>query len=273
MNDFNFSISADYGDFLYIGGSLGVPVIRYYEESLYEEFNTVSTDTTTFKYFNKRDYLDTRSSGINFKLGAIVRAADWVRIGFSYISPSWFNNMRDDYNSIMYSELNNGGSYSWNSPLGAYDYKLQTPQRIIGSVAFIFSRYGLISADYEWVDYSKAKLSGSYSFSEENAAISSIYKSASNIRVGTEWRYSNFSFRGGYAYYGSPFMEGVNDGRQQILSAGVGYRVKFFYLDFAYSRNNTSQDYYMYESANVFTEPAKINAWTNSVLLTFGFKY
>jgi len=249
-------------------------VIRYYEESLYEEYNTVSADTNTFAYFNKRDYLDTRSSGINFKLGFIVRPTDWVRAGFSYISPSWYNNTRDDYSAIMYSELNNGQSHSWSSPLGGYNYRLQTPQRFVGSVAFIFNKYGLVSADYEYVDYAKANLDASdYSFSEENGTINDIYTSASNIRVGTEWRYANLSFRGGYAHYGNPFKDGVNDATQQIISAGVGYRVKFFYIDFAYSRSSTSQDYYMYESANVFTQPAIIDSWTNKFLLTFGFKY
>jgi len=274
MNEFDFTISADWADILYIGGSFGIPVIRYTEESLYEEFNTVSSDTNTFNSFSKADYLYTSSSGVNFKLGAVVRIADWVRLGFAYNSPSWFNNMYDDYYSTMYSNLNNGRQYSWDSPSGAYNYRLQTPQKFIGSIAFIFSKYGLISADYEYIDYSKAILKGSdYGFSEENAAINSNYASTSNIRVGTEWRYSNYSFRGGYAHYGNPFVDGINDATQQIVSAGIGYRIKYFYMDFAYSRSSKSEDYYMYESENVFSEPAKIDAWTNSFLLTFGFKY
>ena len=274
MNEFDFTVSANWADMIYVGGSFGIPVIRYSEESLYEEFNTVSGDTNTFNSFNKRDFLDTRSSGVNFKLGAVVRVADWVRLGIAYNSPSWFNNMRDDYYSTMYSNLNNGSQYSWESPRGGYNYRLHTPQRFIGSVAFIFSKYGLISADYEYVDYSKAKLKASdYPFSEENSTISTIYTSTSNIRIGTEWRYANYSFRGGFAHYGNPFSDGINNGKQQIVSAGIGYRVKYFYMDFAYSRSSTSEDYYMYETENVSAKPANINAWTNSLLLTFGFKY
>jgi hypothetical protein len=146
--------------------------------------------------------------------------------------------------------------------------------RAIGSIAFIVNKYGLISADYEYVDYTKASFkSYDYDYNTENESINNTYRATSNIRVGTEWRYSNFSIRGGYAYYASPYKAGVNDGKQNIFSAGIGYRSNYFFIDFTYNRATSSEDYYMYESQNVFVEPALIENKKNNYLLTVGFKY
>lgn len=274
MNEMTFSFGANYGDKLYLGASLGIPYLRFYEESNYQEFNNVSSDTNTFNSFRKRDWLDTRGSGVNFKVGVIFRATDWIRFGAAFHTPTYFNSMRDEWRSTMYSDLNNGERYDWSSPLGNFDYKLETPMRIVGGVAFIFNQYGLVSAEYEYVDYSKARLrSHSYDFFNENQAINNKYTVASNIKAGTEWRYGKFNFRGGYTLYGNPYNTGINENIRNIYSGGIGYREKYFYIDFTYSHSSSSQDYYPYESANVFVQAAEIANSTNTYLLTIGIKY
>jgi len=274
QNEYSFSIGANYGDIVYFGGSFGIPTIRYVQENIYDEYNTVSLDTNYFSSFRKYDYLQTRGSGFNFKFGFIVRATDWVRLGAAFHSTTVYRNLRDDWNSTMYSWLNNGESHTINSPLGAYDYDLRTPMRILANVAFVLGKQGLISADYEFVDYTKANLdSYSYDYYTENQAIKDKYTSASNFKVGTEWRFNNISLRGGYAYYGSPYKGNINDGKKQIFAGGVGYRDRWFYIDFAYNHIMSAEDYYPYESETVFVQPANIESRSNSFILSIGMRY
>lgn len=274
MNEFDISIGTNYSDKVYFGASVGLPYLRYYEESHYQENNTITNDTNTFDWFTRNTWLDTQGNGYNFKFGLILRPVDLIRIGLAYHTPTWFNNMNDEYSATMSSNLNNGKSYTYSSPLGAYDYKLETPWRTIGSLAFIFRQNGLISLDYEYVDYSKAQLKGSSSdFYDVNQRIGSIYRSASNIRVGTEWRFGHLSVRGGYGYYQSPYENDLNDGERQIIAAGVGYRAKSFYLDFGYNHIKYSEDYYLYSSETIQAPPAEIDTQQNNFILTFGMKY
>jgi hypothetical protein len=274
MNEVDFSFGANYSDMLYFGATIGIPYLRYHQESNYQEVNTVSSDTNTFKSFTRYDDLQTRGTGFNFKLGLIYRPTDWVRIGLAYHTPSYFGNMRDEWYADLYSNLNNGKNYSEHSPYGNFDYELETPMRGIGSIAFIIGQSGLISIDYEYVNYAKAKLrSHTYDFYSENQAITSKYTSASNVRLGTEWKLGQFSFRGGYALYGSPYKAGVNDGQRNSITAGIGYRDRYFYIDFGYDYTFSAENYFMYESSNVLPQPAKINSKANNFLLTLGIKY
>ncbi|MCX6234565.1 MAG: hypothetical protein NT175_07555 [Bacteroidetes bacterium] len=274
MNEVGFSFGANYSERLYLGATIAIPYIRFHQESTYREINKITDDTNTFKSFTRYEDLTTKGTGFNFKFGLIYRPTDWVRVGAAFHTPSYYGNMRDEWNASMSSKLNNGQNYSWPSPLGNFDYELETPMRGIGSIAFIIGQYGLISADYEYLDYTRAKLrSYDYDFYSENQAIHSKYTSASNIRIGTEWKFGQVSVRAGYAYYGSPYKSGINDALKSTIAAGLGYRDKNFYVDFAYNYTFFAEDYYMYESANVFVQPAKINTKINNFLLTLGIKY
>ena len=51
--------------------------------------------------------------------------------------------------------------------LSYFSYKLKTPAKTTASIAYIFGKSGLISADYTINDYQKLKLSGD-DFSTEN---------------------------------------------------------------------------------------------------------
>jgi len=274
MNEADFSIGANYDDKLYIGATIGIPYIRYQEESHYQEINNEPPDTNTFKSFTLTETLDTRGSGFNFKFGLIYRPVDWLRFGAAVHTPSYFGNMHDDWINNMHSNLNNGNNYTWVSPQGNFDYKLETPMRAMGGIAFIFQQYGLISIDYEYVDYTKAKLrSQDYDFFSENQAITNNYTSASNIRIGTEWRIGQMNLRGGYAYYGSPYKKGINDAQKNIIAVGLGYRNQHFSLDFGYNYTFYSEDYYMYQSEHVIAPSAAIDTKNNNFLVTVGFKY
>lgn len=276
MNEIDFSVGTNYDDKLYLGVSVGLPYLRYYEEASYEETNTVAPDdTNTFDRFTKYDWLDTQGNGYNFKFGLIYRPIDLIRIGVAYHTPTWFNTMNDEYNSSMNSYLNNGEDHHYSSPLGVYDYKLETSWRAIGSLALVFGQRGLINVDYEYMDYSAARLRGkSYDYYDENQQISAVYRPVSNIRVGGELRLlSHLALRGGYGFYASPYDDDLNDGKRQIIAAGIGYRSNSFFIDFGYNHIRSAEDYYLYASETTQAPPADIETSQNNYILTIGMKY
>jgi len=275
MNEYVFSLGANYNDRLYLGMTFGIPFIRYYETAIYTEENITGSD---LKYFRIIDQLETSGTGFNFKLGFIYRASDWLRLGASFHTPSWFNSMKDNWKVTMSSEFytpdpDGFTRYKETSPTGSYTYRLQTPMRAQGSMAFIIGNVGLVSAEYEFADYASARLDASdYSFSDENRAIRNSYTGSHNVRIGTEWRYNIFSFRAGGKYFTTPYKSNINDASKLGFSAGAGLRQGWFFMDLAYAFSQSGSDYYFYNTPAAATNPVSNNIRSHSVLLTVGAK-
>jgi hypothetical protein len=179
--------------------------------------------------------------------------------------------MRDNWNSSMDAEFDNSISNTADSPLGTYDYELTTPYRVIGSVAFIIGKMGLITGEYEYVDYSLSQFNADQSFSDINSEIKHKYCSPLNLRFGTEWRIQNFLVRGGAGYYGSPYKNGINTGEIYTGSLGLGYRAKHIFFDLAYQWSQMKEDYYLYEPSLV--NAAKLTTTTHTLTTTFGVRF
>ena len=275
MNELVISMGANYNDRLYLGATFGFPYIRYFQQSYYtEKAIDQSIPDYCFREFSIYEDLVTKGSGFNFKFGMIFRATDWVRIGGAIHTPTFFFNMTDKWNTTIESKWDVYTTEKSSSPNGRFDYELTTPMRAIGSLAFIIGKYGLISADYEYVDYSEAKFrSDYYSFFYENNNIRKKFTSTGNLRVGTEWRLDMLSLRGGYSLYGNPFKSGINDGEQSSFSFGLGFREKNFFIDLAYVRTISSEDYYLYGTNDIIVNPVKNDFTYNNFLLTLGFRY
>ncbi|MCF8296922.1 MAG: hypothetical protein K9J13_05185 [Saprospiraceae bacterium] len=278
MNEMVFSFGGNYNDKLYLGATIGIPYIRYTEESVYTEEDVMDT-IPGFKSFSVYDNLETNGSGFNFKFGMIYRINDWVRIGAAFHTPTFYS-MHDEYSRTITSDLDtnsyeSGSNDYVNVKNAPYDYQLTTPMRAIGSIAFIIGKHGLISADYEFIDYSTALFRAEENqslnaFSEVNLKINNDYTATNNIRIGAEWNIAPIKIRGGYALYGSPFKSGINDGQITNYTAGFGFREKAYFLDFAYVYSIRSEDYYLYPSVGT---PSQIDRTSNSFLMTLGFKF
>jgi hypothetical protein len=159
-----------------------------------------------------------------------------------------------------------------------FEYALTTPFRVLGGIAFQIQKFALLSADYEFVDYSMAKFDQTgdgYNYSEKNSAINNNLKSASNFRVGGEFRFNKLYLRSGYSYYGKAFAQGDDNANQDYnsISGGIGFREKNFSIDFGYTHLSTSQVYVLYPLPDE-VEPAKANVSINQNMfsLTFGYK-
>jgi hypothetical protein len=271
LNEFDIVMGANISDKLYIGMTFGIPFIRYYENSSYSEKDRGDS----IKYFQSMYYdyhLDTHGTGFNVKGGVIYRPVNWLRIGVAIHSPTWYANMHDHWYSATTanydSVLTNNTQYS---PAGDYYYHLMTPFRAMGSLAFLIGNYGLVSAEYEYVNYSQGRLNApDFSFTDINNEVKSSFKSWGNVRVGTEWRIFDFRIRGGAAYYSNPYTTG-SDGSRFTVSGGFGYRMKHFFTDVTYQYAQSSEDYYLYNYQGM--TPSKNTYSTHTVLTTIGFRF
>ncbi len=273
MNELDLSLGANIDDKLYLGMTIGVPSINYYESSSYSE-TKADTSVHNFYSLNYRYDLHTHGSGVNLKFGVIYKPVNWARIGVSIHTPTWYPNLRDQWSGSMQSTFSD--STAWNatkySPVGTYDYQLTTPFRAMGSLAFIIGQYGLVSADYEYVNYSQARFNSAQdSYQDVNSQIQSSYQSWGNIRIGTEWRLADFRVRGGFGYFSDPYKSQVNNSERFQVSGGLGYRGKHFFADLAYVWSRMSQDYYLYDPAMV--KPSAITYNTNTVLASIGVRF
>lgn len=269
-----FSFGGNYNNRLYLGGAVGFSRIRFKETSTYKETTDPKDTITMLSSFSQNEDLSTNGSGINFKAGAIFRANDFVRIGGAIHSPTYYD-LTDNWNAGIEANFKDT-TFKVNSVDGLNDYSIVTPFKAIGSVAFLFGKSGLISLDYEFLDYSMAWLSGlganTYNYSEENKQIGSKYKSAGNLRVGTEWIIHPFSLRAGVVNYGNPFSKGVgNTAQANSYSAGFGIREDGYFIDFAYVLTTMSENYYLYDP--VIVQPTVIDQTSQSFLVTLGVKF
>ncbi|PKP52588.1 MAG: hypothetical protein CVT92_08110 [Bacteroidetes bacterium HGW-Bacteroidetes-1] len=271
-NEWLFSGGANLNDVVFLGATLGLPYVRYFKESTFTE-KDINDEIDGFDEWNFRETIETRGMGINLKLGIIVWPVDWLRLGASFHTPTYFAEMQDSWYTSIDARL--GPDFNRkDSPTGEYQYDLTTPLRAIGSAAIIIGKSGLISADYEFVDYTKMRLRApDYNFTSENDAIRSSFTSVYNLRLGTEWRVSNFNFRGGYALYSSPYINDLNDGQLTNISLGVGYTENNFAIDLAWVNGTKNQDYYLYSSENYTTNAAKQELTSNHFVVTTRFKF
>lgn len=275
LNEVTVTFGANYDNRLYIGATLGIPYFNYQENSIYNE-DALQTNIpdSTYRSVVIRDRLKSNGTGFNLKIGAIYKLTDWFRFGMAIHTPTFYVQMQDEWDVSITSTWDNFDDEKNNSPSGFYEYEFTSPFRAIASVALIIQNYGLISVDYELVDYAAAKLKASdYNFQVENDDIRSTYTSTSNIRLGTEWRVQNFSFRGGYNHYGSPFKNNINDGSITSYALGMGYKDRNFYFDLAWILSQQSEDYYLYGYGTINANKAVNDFKHSSILMTYGFRF
>jgi hypothetical protein len=272
MGEWVFGIGGNYSNKFYVGASVGIPQVKYEEIDHYTE-KEVNDTTSNFDYLEFNQNLDTRGRGFNFKFGVVYRPVDMVRVGFAFHSPSVLK-LTDSYGASM-SSVVGGTSYQYAPDDGSFNYTIRTPMRMIGSLAVIIGKVASISGDYEIVDYSEAQIkSSTYGFSTANENIKTKYTAASNIRIGTEVRLLPLTLRAGFAYYGSPYANGINNNAARLyLTGGVGYRDPDdqFFVDLGVVTTSEKSNYYFYDQSLV--NPVNNTSKVVNVVLTCGFRY
>lgn len=279
QNEWTFAFGANYSNTLYLGASIGLGSLRYERLSKFTETD-INDPLYNLSEVTLNDRLTVDGSSFNLKIGAIVRPSDFVRLGLSMQTPDYYNldeSYVTDLSSIADPGANGPEAYQYNSLEYLFQYKLRTPFRYQGGIAFIFNKLGLISADVEMINYGNNRLSAGGDNAdfgpEQNAIVEDIYKNTFNLRVGAEGKLGPFSLRAGYANYGDPYKSVKVDQSRRMLSGGIGYRMEDYYFDLAFI-NQQYKNLYSPYFLNNGSEPVIENTInTNSIVFTVGTRF
>jgi long-subunit fatty acid transport protein len=197
---------------------------------------------SSVNYVGFQNDLYAYGGGFSAQFGVIAKVTNYLRLGFTYDSPIWYNIYEETSQYIETSREFEGEIYNeYINPkiINVFNkYRLTTPWKIALSGAYIFGKSGLISFDYSYKDYATIYFSASNSsyFSTQNTIIKNELKGASTIKIGGEYRINRLSLRGGYQYEGSPYKNNATRLDITGFSGGFGFYLGNYSLDFSYSR-------------------------------------
>lgn len=274
----NLAFAANYANRLYMGMGVNIATLNYMTNAYHYEENRDSS-VAEFNNFTFHEYVRTRGTGVNLKFGLIYRITDFMRIGASFHSPTWYLNMRDNYTNDMLANYKSGSQLTAVSPLGFFNYAFRTPLRAQASVGFVISKLALIGLEYEFADMSQARYNTPFaSFnSSVNGRISSSLNQTHTVKAGAELKLEPFSIRAGFNYITSPYAPNVNRSTVYSYTAGVGYRSrKGFFVDAAYALLRYKEFLWLYDPTSVggvLGEPANLTNNRHSIIFTFGVNF
>lgn len=256
-----FFYSGNYLDKLYIGAALGIVGHRYRRTTIHQE--TSLNEDLDLKDLNYREELNATGTGIDLKVGVVGRLTERFRMGLSIHSPKWMQ-MNETFTTSLRTgfrtvDVSGRTSYSANSPDGIFAYRVNTPWRGVLSAAYVLGSYGIVSVDYTYADLSKARfqrssrLADDYDFAAENEIIDNAFRAVQGLRVGTEWRYSNWYYRMGWGFVPDAYRREQSRHAQstRTYAGGIGYRTDHIGVDLGVNYIQGQLIYYQYDPSTV----------------------
>jgi hypothetical protein len=297
-NEIAISLAGNYGEKLFLGGSLGIPIVSYRADLTLSESDASANTSNDFSSALYQESYKSQGAGINIKFGAIYVPSPSWRIGLAVHTPTVYSLTDNTTASMNTNTENYAGVVSVSSATldqaagvnaGNIKYDMTGPWRfmaggsyMIGNGASQKSQKGFITADIEYATLRSMKFSApeidnnnvddSY-YAPLNSAMKSFVKNTLNFRLGGELKFNLIEARAGLSYYPNPYSDAQLKASKFYFSAGAGYRNKGIFLDLAYvqgSIRDVSIPYRLETKANVY---AQIRQTTRTLMLTLGFKF
>lgn len=319
-DSFNIAFGGNFGNIVYWGMDFDITNLIFGRDTYYAEYldnayvmSDQGIEPTTSDW-SLRNHYNVSGTGFAYKLGLIIRPIQELRLGFAFHTPTYYSLNQEfyattatQYNGEAVNDHDTNDGYP-----GSSSFRFRTPWKIIVSAAGVIGTKFIISADYEWAQYSKMHFSdvpgydyywdyslidNGNSFDDDgtNQNISRYFKNTSTFRVGAEYRVTpKFSVRVGYSNVSSPVKESAKRGDEVIwtsgtdgaytfpnstnyITAGLGYRFGGFYADLAYVYKHTSATYHAFtddpSDASIPSPKAKLGLTQNQVVLSLGYKF
>lgn len=279
----------------YWGITVGVPLISYISNTVFKETDTSSNNVNYFKRFEYTDDFKTRGTGFNAKIGIIYRPQDYIRLGLAIHTPTYMI-LKDTRTTNLTTEVENpvasfavsSQTFTNNQP-GEAKYVQTTPFKAIISASYVFreienvkKQRAFISADIEYVHHKGSRFSSNNEeptqdeknyYKALNNVVKTDYKGSFNFRVGGELKFNVIMARLGFAYYGNPYKDAALKANRMLLSGGLGYRNKGYFIDLTYVHaisKDVSFPYRLEDRANTF---ATLKQQRGNIVATVGFKF
>lgn len=169
INEFNLSFGANINNFVYVGASLGIQSVHKRTDTVYGEdygyfdndqglaYGTDGVLPAQLEYSDLWQRVVVDGSGVNFKLGVIVRPVAGLRLGAAFHTPTFYSLDRSYRAGIEYNLLSNQGD----KPVGEriesptqYDegsdgWEFVSPSRLMFGASYTFGSFAIVSVDYE----------------------------------------------------------------------------------------------------------------------------
>lgn len=298
LESYDMNLAFNIKDRVYLGLTLGINNVNYKQSTYYTED---IYDGPHGGYYELENYYKLQGAGVDLKLGAIFRPIEDspFRIGAAIHTPMWYT-LTEKYTAQITSELDYDDGAEHFSAVEAVedyvdgltlrDYEMITPWKLNLSVGTTIANMVAIGAEYEFQDYSTAKLryDDGAKNREQTLNVKEDLKSVHTFRVGMEARLApQFSVRAGYNYTSAPFrntaykaldyndmrtdVDYTNNLQRHTVSCGLGYSGEVFFADLAYKYDTYKSDFYAF-SADAL-HPVKTDTNRHQVLLTMGVRF
>lgn len=306
VNEYSLSLGGNVKNKVFWGATVGITDLDYsqyiyYGESLnnsYAPYEATSGDVQVGEgnaSWGMENTLRMTGTGVNFKLGVIVKPTNELRFGLAFHTPTFYE-IKSNYfarTSYGFSSTESdvrkdiSGTADTNEGYeGETTFNARTPWKFIASGAAVVGGRGIISLDYERVMYNgmRTLYNGREDYDvAEN--VKTTFKGSNIVRVGAEYKVTpQFSLRAGYSYQSSPINSDQStdatagtilsyslDNSIQHYTAGIGYRHKAFYIDMAYVRTNRQSEFHGFCEANAPVVDVKDT--NNEIAVSLGFKF
>jgi long-subunit fatty acid transport protein len=284
LNEYFFALGANYNNTLYLGLSVGIQKVNFSYKNTYgetEQDNQISGvyDLYSFHGMTFTQYEEHTGTGYNFKLGAIYRPTDFIRIGAAFHSPTYFNDLSYSYYNSMLANYTDGDNLQATSQEYNWAFQLTTPSRLLGGVAVKIGDIGMISADYERVNYGNNKIEEKNDYSYDlnilnglNQTIDRNGSVSNNLRFGGEVRFGNFYGRAGYAYYQSPYKNDFSDflSSRQQYSGGLGFRGNSVFIDATFVTSSYTEEQQLFSTIPNMSE---VDFTNSRLIVSLGLRF
>ena len=279
--DLLMNFGLDFSDRFFVGANVGITTLSYrLDETRAENALAGASYPTGFESLDMRSSYRDEGTGIYAKIGFIARPADGLRIGAAIQTPTLMQ-IRETYGQDGRS-VANGESMRGDSPTEDWFYNLRSPFRFNAGLAYTIGKIALLSADYEYFDYSKVRYEPSYDdvftdFSAVNQELRDYGRAVHMIRVGGELKPSpELAIRVGYNYTTNPDIEATAS--RQAVSFGLGYSSPgSFFCDlavrFQYLPDEFITPYSYPDEFGVITPQICSQASLCNTLLTLGWRF
>nr|WP_302829056.1 outer membrane protein transport protein [uncultured Bacteroides sp.] len=278
IDQYDFNISFNINDRVYLGFTVGAYAIDYSKYTYYAE------DYLGDQKYNLQSWNKIHGSGVDFKFGAIVRPFEYspLRIGLAIHTPTFYSldyktNARLESDVINDLDINNEMDVP-SGNVGLYDvntydkldgdmirqFHLQTPWTYNLSLGYTIGKSWALGAEYEYQDYSSMKFKDPEGYSDafeyENST-TAMMKGVSTVRLGAEYKViPQFALRAGYNYSSAIFnwdaykslpnnsiqtdTDFNNTKAMSNYTLGIGYRGSMFYADLAYKFSSYKSEFF-----------------------------
>ncbi|WP_320815105.1 OmpP1/FadL family transporter [Flavobacterium sp.] len=273
------NVATAYKDKIFLGMNLNVHFTDYIKtSSLYERNNNpLYSSGLTVEQLQFNNELSTYGSGFSFNLGAIAKVTDDLRLGLAYESSTWYT-LNDELTQRLYTSTTDGTT-DFNSTIAPNviniypTYKIQTPSKWTGSMAYIVNKKGLISVDVITKDYSNTKFKPTNDsfFRGLNNQMSQELNNTIEYRIGGEYKIKQFSVRAGYRFEESPYKVDYAMGDLTGYSGGIGYNFGESKLDLSYSNDHRNYNQSLISSG--MNDTARMRQINNNITVTYSVNF